>query len=376
MNLYLFPTVNARKALAAICLLIFCGMAAAAFWPFNPFPANHVSWLGDEKGLRFGGGGIIWSSGKLEFPESETPPGVSLEIWLAPSQDRVSTGLLSFSSRANPNQFRLRQAQSYLLLLEEPIPTVHHSATLWVPRAFQAHKRKFVTISSGMAGTTVYLDGLPAEKSSGFRITRKDLSARLVVGCSPDGDDAWRGELFGIAIFDREITPVEVTRHYQAWLNGQSATLRNDHPLSLYAFEEHAARIVRNQISSGPDLDIPKSFGIPYKPFLRAPWKEFYPHQAYLKDVFINIAGFLPFGFFFCMYLSAGKVSRKTVVATIILGAAFSTTIEVLQWFIPVRDSGTTDILTNTLGTALGATLCRSAVPSTLLGRWGSQPAS
>jgi glycopeptide antibiotics resistance protein len=135
---------------------------------------------------------------------------------------------------------------------------------------------------------------------------------------------------------------------------------------------------VRNQVSSGPDLGIPRRFQIPYKPFLKAPWNEFYPYRAYLKDVFINIAGFVPFGFFFCMYLSAaaGKVSRKTVVATIILGAAFSTTIEVLQWFIPVRDSGTTDILTNTLGTTIGATLCRAAVPSTLLGRWRSRPAS
>src|SRR5204862_3271910 len=53
----------------------------------------------------------------------------------------------------------------------------------------------------------------------------------------------------------------------------------------------------------------------------------------------------LPFGFFFCMYFSWGRASRRTVLATIVLGAVFSLTIEVLQWYIPMRDSGTTDIL-------------------------------
>jgi glycopeptide antibiotics resistance protein len=57
------------------------------------------------------------------------------------------------------------------------------------------------------------------------------------------------------------------------------------------------------------------------------------------------------------------------VIATIILGAVFSVTIEILQGFIPMRDSGTTDIITNTLGTALGAMLCRSGALEVLLGK-------
>ena len=67
-----------KKLLAAICLLIFCGMEVAAFWPFNPLPLvsrNYLTWLGNENGLRFGGGGIILGSGKLESPESEMSAG-------------------------------------------------------------------------------------------------------------------------------------------------------------------------------------------------------------------------------------------------------------------------------------------------------------
>jgi len=352
-----------KKALAAICLLILCAMSVAAFWPFNPHPANHVAWLDGENGLRFSGGGIILSSGKFEFPDSETPGGVSLEVWLEPLQDRNSTSLLAFSSPANPERFRLRQAQNYLLILQESAPASRHSAItwLWVPHAFQARKRRFIALTSGAQGTTVYLDGTPAEKSPNFRIASKDFSGQLIVGVSPAAYDTWRGKLLGVALFRREITPGQVSEHYQAWLKGRPEAIENDQPAALYTFAERAGNMVHNQVGSGPNLAIPESFNIPYKPFLKAAWKEFYPSRAYLLDILINVAGFVPFGFFFCMYLSSGQTSRKTVVTTILLGAALSLTIEVLQAFIPVRDSGTTDIFTNTLGAAMGALLCRWA---------------
>jgi hypothetical protein len=375
MSLSGFRIVGEKKALASLCLLIFGVMFVAAFWPFRLHPKNRVTWLAHEHGLRFTGAGIVLSSKKFELPNSGAPAGVSFEIWLKPSQEKYSTALLAVSSSANPNQFRLRQAGDTLLVLEQPFASSRHSAAtgLWVSHAFQARQPSFIAISAGAEGTTVYVNGVPTKESSTFRLTDRDFSGQLVVGSSPDAYDTWRGELLGMALFSRELTQARVSEHYQAWLQGRPEVLKNDQPAALYVFEEGVGNVVHDQMTSGSDLVIPQSFRIPFKPFLKSPWREFYLNRAYLRDVLINVSGFVPFGFFFCMYLSWGQASRKTVLATIVLGALFSLTIEVLQWYIPMRDSGTTDILTNTLGTALGAVLYRSGTLQALFNRLPSR---
>lgn len=375
MRLSAFQAIREKKILAAICFAILCGMIVAAFWPFTFHPANYVTWLGDQNGLRLNGGGIVLSSRGFEFPDSQSPPGVSLELWLEGSQKNYSNALLAFSSPADPDQFRLRQSHDFLLILQEPRAHFRHMGMtwLWVPHAFQSHKQRFIAISSGASGTTVYLDGVPAENSSTFKIDAKRFSGQLIVGTAPTVYDTWRGKLFGLALFGRKLTAAQVSEHYQAWVKGQPETLKSDQPTALYTFAERSGNVVHNQIASGPDLAIPPSFRVPYKPFLKSPWREFYPNQVYFRDVLINIAGFIPLGLFLCMLFSSSEASRKAAIVTIFLGALFSLTIEVLQGFIPMRDSGTTDIITNTLGTALGVMLYRGGILEILLGRLQSR---
>lgn len=173
MRLSLFRAIREKKTLAILCFGILSVMIVAAFWPFNPNPANHVTWLSNQNGLRFNGGGIVLTTKGSEIANSPSTAGVSLELWLEPSQESYSNALLAFSSPANPEQFRLRQSHDFLLILQEPRPRARHMGMtwLWVPHAFQAHKRGFIAISSGASGTTVYLDGVndaepPHPKSS------------------------------------------------------------------------------------------------------------------------------------------------------------------------------------------------------------------
>jgi VanZ family protein len=53
------------------------------------------------------------------------------------------------------------------------------------------------------------------------------------------------------------------------------------------------------------------------------------------------------------------RLRSAAVLYATLVGASLSFTVEVLQFYIPRRMSGTTDIITNTLGAFLGAVLVR-----------------
>ncbi len=148
-----------------------------------------------------------------------------------------------------------------------------------------------------------------------------------------------------------------------------NAEIKNEGPVVLYLFNEGMGDVVHDQMNSGADLHIPENYFVLHAPFLETPWDEFQPSWSYCKNVLINVSGFVPLGFFFCAYFSLVRRLDRAVLATIVLGGVVSVTIEVLQAFLPTRDSGMTDIITNTLGTGIGAMLCNCKPVQLLLAR-------
>jgi VanZ family protein len=90
------------------------------------------------------------------------------------------------------------------------------------------------------------------------------------------------------------------------------------------------------------------------------PWEESHDKRDF-RDISINILGFVPFGFVFVAYFTSHRNVGNATIITILCGAAISLAIEILQVYIPGRDSGMLDIITNTFGTFLGALLFRWA---------------
>jgi glycopeptide antibiotics resistance protein len=166
-----------------------------------------------------------------------------------------------------------------------------------------------------------------------------------------------------------------VSRHYQDW------TLPGEHPPDLdgaiarYAFTESEGCEVRNEVASGPNLEIPSIFSVPHKGFLLSPVKEFKVDWKYAVNVVVNIAGFVPLGLVVCSYLAWTKSPWKAMLYTGIACGILSFVIEVLQYYIPRRASGLTDIITNTLGAALGALIAHSSVVRKILIRIQLTPA-
>jgi VanZ family protein len=210
----------------------------------------------------------------------------------------------------------------------------------------------------GPRGTVVYRNGTQAQLFRRFKISTHDLSGQIVLGTSPVIVEPWEGQVRGLALYSKELTPEEVAGHYGDWTGVNSHAAPDlDHAIAHYRFDEHSGREIHSTVPVAPSLIIPCSFDVPHKAVLASAVKEFEPTRVYLHDVIVNILGFVPLGAILCVYFSLQGSRSKAVIKATLFGAALSFVIEVLQGFIPSRGSGMTDVITNTTGTFLGAVI-------------------
>lgn len=368
-------TVGILGGIAIIAILL------CTLWPFNPFPRNNVRWLSAGHGIEFGKHGLVVSRAPLHVPlgdeESEGEESCSLELWLKPGGVDAVYTILSFYIAGNPTQFVVRQYKDGLLVTRDTdgLQNKLKKAKFDVDHAFRRGELRLVTIASGRNGTTVYLDGRLAQAFPRFTISRRELSAQIIMGTSPVHYHPWPGEIRGLAVYSRELTAADASRHYQDWTNPRDHSPDLDKAIAFYAFTEGAGNQVHNEVASEPDLEIPETFSVPHKVMLKSAVKEFEANWNYVDDVATNVAGFVPLGVVICAYLAWTRSERAAVFGTILAGGILSFTIEVLQFYIPRRASGMTDIITNTLGAALGALLVRQSVVRGILQRMRLMPA-
>lgn len=344
--------------LGTICVCLVLGMLIAGLLPFHQ-PRNNVTWITNKTGLNFGYHGTVLSSGAFNLSDGETRQPCSLEMRL-----KVATGdggtIVAFYSSDNLEKFSVRQDGTDLVLDSERRDAQRRTifSGFSIDNVFRPETPALFTISSGSRGTEVYLDGLLIKTVPWFRISSADLDGQLVVGTSPVKNDDWSGQLQGLAIYGHELTAADVLAHYQTRVtNGLPYASENERIAVLYLFDEHSGKVVHNHGSSKVELNIPDKYTILHEKFLEPAWKEFNLRANYWKSALINVVGFVPFGFFCCAYLSLTKPAGRAAVVTVAFGFAVSLTIEVLQAYLPTRDSGTTDLITNTLGTGLGVML-------------------
>lgn len=345
--------------LLALCLLVLCGILVAGLWPFH-VPRNEVTWLSGRNGILFGKRGTIVSASPFKAGDSENNSSCSLEMWLVPT--RVDSGgmILTFYRPVDGLvPFAARHYRGGGLVLDRETQSHFGKKTsTYVAGVFESLKPVFVTITLGKAGAATYVDGTLVKNFPSFAFSRRDLTGQLIIGNAASTTYTWSGQFKGLAVYDRELTAGEVSQHYATWTANRQADLaKSAGVVALYLFDEGSGNVVHSQVASAPDLLIPERFVIVHKWFLEPFWKEFRPVWSYWKDVGINVAGFIPLGFFFYSYFSLVRKIEHPGLVTIVLGFLVSLTIEILQAFLPTRDSGTTDLITNTFGTAMGSIL-------------------
>jgi hypothetical protein len=254
--------------------------------------------------------------------------------------------------------FALRQYRNRLVLERRFRGRIDDKAVKYVADVFNVEKPVLVTITSSNAGTATYVDGTLVKKVRGFTVSNLDLTGQLIVGNAPSTGYSWSGQVKGLAVYDRELSAAEVSQDFLDWTNsGRPISEKSEDVVARYLFDEENGNVIHNQVDSATDLVIPERFFVLHELFLERPWDEFRPTRSYWKNIGINVVGFIPLGFFFYAYFSQLQKSRHSAGLTIALGFTVSLTIEVLQSFLPTRDSGMTDLFTNTFGTALGVAL-------------------
>jgi hypothetical protein len=344
------------QLLAIMCIAVTGVILSLGLWPFH-VPANDVKWLPAREGIRLGRFGSVTAAAPMTGLAGGNQQAGSVEVWLQPARRWGSGTFLSF---AQPDQaVGLRMYQSLTDLAIEA-PSSDKPRRLYVDEIFRPPKPRFITVTLGPSGTVVYVDGVPARAVRTFRYSPRDFSGRLILGDEPGQSDSWAGTFLGVAFYGEELTPAEVQTHYRTWTaGGRPQIAAPERCTALYLFNERSGSVIHSRIGFGNELRIPADYGVVDQIFLEPFWKEFSMSTSYWAAVFKNVIGFLPVGFVFYAYLAGVRGIRRPVLFTVLLGFLISLTIEVTQWFLPMRDSGTSDLITNTLGTWLGVVLYR-----------------
>lgn len=357
---------NGRR-LASAFVLYSAIILVAGLWPFNFLPENGISRHEDGNRLSFNGHGIVLSR------EQETDPllplftgkAITMELWVKPTAEPTSgvPSILAFYDRENRKSFFVGQWKSHLIvrtMTDRPTKDQRGYREIGLREALAAATEHFVTITSDTNGTSIYLEGNAARTYGRYSVFCETCAVgQLVVGNSPTGKQGWSGELLGLAVYNRSLSPDEVLQSYLRWQEGSRGSFRLDNTVALYVFPGGPSPTVRNHAIPGLDLLVPGTFVPPQRSILAWSWDYAQHRWSSIQDIVINILGFMPFGLLAYALFSRGtRLSGGLLLVFVsLLGLALSFAIELTQAFLPSRDSSLIDVVFNAMGTTLGATV-------------------
>lgn len=344
-----------RKVVTLLTVGIWIGIFVAGLWPFNFVPKNRIRWLPGGAGLRFDGYGQVYSSMPIVSPKG--PNGAAegtIELVFTPSKSYNTASTVFSLVNQDEVNFAIGQSLTDLFLQGSFTQSVGKSVVkLWINDVCSHTQELFVTVTLDTRHVDVYLDNHLARS---FPVsTRADnLSGKVLVGHSVKGGAQWSGSVARLAIFEGTLDADEISRRYAQWTTSRHLDKDVNHRDAAYEFVTPAGDFVSNVGEAGPDLIIPKTFRLSKPDVLE--WPEHF-NRSVAVDAVVNIAGFVPFGLGTCLCLRfwTGWSISRCVAMTILAGASVSLVIELLQVLLPTRDSSLADVVTNILGTAIGA---------------------
>lgn len=329
-------------------------------------PRNKVQWLKDG-GIEFDRRGIVISSRSFTAASSDGP--CSLEIVLRPKNKNIEGTILAFDDSDDPDYiFALRQFGDALAIQRRDVDSHLITRRLWwqIAGVFQGGSKTVLTITSMSGKTALYVNGILLHTSSRFALIDNDLTGKLILGNSARAD-GWSGQVLGLGIYHSALSAAQVHEHSLLWASGKMSAAMNQDAVALYLFDKSSDGVIDDTIGVN-SLEISSHYRVACPAFLKPIWKQYrsrwdgWRTWSYWSDVLLNIMGFVPLGFILTAHLSRQGTSIRSRILALLLGVTLSVVIEVTQYFLPTRNSSMTDLLMNTIGTAVGVMLFRGSV--------------
>lgn len=352
--------------LAAMLLgIFFFGLRPKSYYLFN-----NVTWIANQAGIHIGNYGIAYTDTCFASDENSfrSPDrGLSLEIALqsdALKEDRFKFLLVLYNGD-DSKQLLIGQWRSSIIFMNgNDYDGKKGIKKIGIDEALLPLKTRFVTITSGEEGTSVYIDGqLAAKKGDLFlKIPEGSQGTRLVVGNSVYGRHSWEGNIYGLAIYQYTLTAKDAALHFQRWSKeGDFWFVKEDGPKMLYIFDEKTGETAFDQAGGNHHLTIPSIMKMLKREMLLLPWHEIQFNRSLVQDIIINIFGFIPLGFLLnILFINMTVfIKRHALLITVFLSFVISLIIEIAQSWIPSRSSSMLDLILNTSGALLGALFCR-----------------
>ena len=322
--------------------------------PFEGYTRNDVRWAADGTGLQFVSSGIARSVSKPHKLHNRLVAAgqFSIEVWASPA-DAGQIGparIVSYSADTRWRNFTVGQ-QGHALVVR--LRTTRTNLNGSVPQTivqdvFGVPGFRHIVVTYDGMHERVYIDGVVRATTADVHgsLRNWDDDHWLLIGNEHTASRPWRGAIRLLAIYDRVLAAGEVAVHHEA-----RATHGAVGAVALYRFRESGRRVAdESSVLPRVELDIPDVLE-PVRPLLGLG----FPTP---KDLVLNLVLFVPVGFLAAHALRQRRVTaRAAVMMSLALAAGLSLTAEVMQTLILSRSSELSDLVLNTAGAGIGASV-------------------
>jgi len=350
------PDFVERNRIALLCVAL-AVILMGVLWPGHYPSQNGLRWRAPGPGLHF----KSVSQALSETPILSLTGEMTIEVWLVPGFEPGAGNqeILSFVDGESVRPLLLGQFPRGFILrgrADNPKGDPRLDRYLSVSRIglTDAQGPSHLAITVNASGSVLHVNGRksPLVLKDTVAWKGEPFGGKLMLGSSNTGWQFWKGGMLALAIYDRVLPQGELLEHSAgADLMRKKSFASDESLLALYLLEEGKGVRAHSEIASAPILKFPDLMTQP----TRSTYLSLYPTHAGDQlwkpfDIVSNVIGFIPLGF-----IVAWKQRRSSIALALVIGFAFSLTIELIQPMIPGRDSSIVDLASNSTGALLGA---------------------